>query len=53
MNVNIVNLEESLQSSSKGSFPKIQGKTSPKVSKDKEIEKIATSENDLQNFVKT
>jgi len=50
--VNIVNLEESLQSSSIEKVPKSQGKTSPKVSNDKEIEKIATLKNDSQNFGK-
>ena len=50
--VSMGNLEESLQSSLIESSPKIQGKTLPKVSNDKEIEKIATSENDLQNFGK-
>jgi len=50
--VSVGNLEISLQSSLTESFPEIQGKTSPKVSDDKEIEKIATSKNDLQNFGK-
>jgi len=45
--VSIGNLEESLQSSLTESFPEIQGKTSLKVSDDKEIKKIATSKNDL------
>jgi len=50
--VSIGNLEESLQSSSIESFPKNQGKISPMVSNDKEIEKIATLKNDLQYFGK-
>ena len=50
--VSIGNLEESLQRSSIESYPKMQGKILLKVSNDKEIEKIATSKNDLQNFGK-
>jgi len=50
--VNIVNLEEPLQSSSIESFLKTQGKISPMLNNDKEIEKIAASKMDSQNFVK-
>ena len=50
--MSIRSLEESLQSSSIESFPKTQGKILPKVSNDKEIKKIVTSKNDLQNFGK-
>ena len=49
MNVNFINLEESLQSSLMEKVPKSSGKTSPKVSKDEEIEKNATSKKGLQN----
>ena len=47
--VNLVNLKESLQSSSIENAPKRQGKHHQS---DKKIEKIATSKNDLQNFGK-
>jgi len=50
MNVNLINLEESLQSSLIEKVPKSPGKTSTKVNKKKEIEEIATSNKGLQNF---
>jgi len=50
MNVNFINLEESLQRSLIEKVPKSPGKTSTKVSKNKEIEEIATSNKSLQNL---
>jgi len=47
--MNIVNLEESLQSSLIETFPQTQGKTSLKVSVDNANERIATSKEDWQN----
>ena len=53
MNVNLVNLKESLQSSSTEKVPKSTGKTSTKVRKDKEIEKGTTSKKGWQNLAET
>jgi len=50
VNVNLINLEESLQSSLIEKVPKCPGKTSTKVSKNKEIEENTTSNKSLQNF---
>ena len=50
--MNIVNLEESLQSTLIEKVPKTQGRTSPKVSNDKKVERIVILNNDLQNFRK-
>ena len=50
INVNLINLEESLQSSLVEKVPKSPGKISMKVSKNKEIEEIVTSNKSLQNF---
>jgi len=50
--VSIVNLEESLQSSLTDKVSKTQGKTSPKVSNDKKVERIVILNNDLQKFGK-
>ena len=50
MNVNLINLEKSLQSSLIEEVPKNPGKASTKVSKNKEIEEIATLNKGLQNF---
>jgi len=50
--VNIVNLENSLQSSLIEKVPKTQGKTSPKVSNDKKVERIVILNKYLQNFGK-
>jgi len=49
MNVNLINLEEPLQSSLIQKVLKSPGKTSLKVSKDKEIEKNGTLKKGLQN----
>jgi len=50
MNVNLINPQESLQSSLIEKVPNSPGKSSTKVSKNKEIEKIAASNKGLQNF---
>jgi len=48
--VNLINLEESLQSSLIENVPKNPGITSTKVNKNKGIEEIATANKSLQNF---
>ena len=53
MNVNLANPEESLQDTSIEKAPKSAGKTSTKVSTDKEIEKNATSRKDWPNLGET
>ena len=50
--MNIVNLEESLQSSLIEKVPKTQGKTSPKVSNDEKVERIVILNKYLQNLGK-
>ena len=50
INVNIINLDESLQSSLIENVPKNPGITSTKVNKNKGIEEIATANKSLQNF---